>query len=154
MQRLDDIDRAILRHLQKNGRLSNTELAGRVGLSESASLRRVRILEEKGVISDYVMLVNQASVGKPGNVFVQVTLESQKQEMLEAFERAVEQVSEVMECYLMSGDQDYLLRVAVKDTEEYERIHMAQLTRLPHVARLRSSFGLRTVVKKTDLPIP
>ena len=149
---LDSIDRAILAALQENGRLSNVVLAEQVSLSESACLRRVKNLEANGVIDRYVMLVNQTSVGKPGNVFVQITLNRQQQEDLHEFERAVQQVPDVMECYLMTGTSDYMLRVVVKDTADYERIHSDHLTRLPGVVRVHSSFALRTVTKKTDIP--
>jgi len=107
----DKTDRAILRELQKDGRISNVELARRVNLSESACLRRVRVLEEEGVIDGYVGLVNSAKAGLPGNVFVRITLQRQQQKDLEEFEAAVQRVPEVMECYLMTGDSNYLLRV-------------------------------------------
>ncbi len=148
----DRIDRAILRNLQSDGKLSNVLLADKVGLSESACLRRVKNLEANGFIDRYVMLVDAAAVGRPGVVFVQVTLDSQQQESLKAFEAAVVDVPEVMECYLMSGDQDYMLRVVVKDPVDYEHIHM-ELTRLPGVSRVKSNFGLRTVLKKTQIPL-
>ncbi len=151
--KLDNIDRALLHHLQLNGRLSNVELASRIGLSESACLRRVRALEREKIIDDYVMLVNQAKIGRPGNVFVQVTLDRQQQADLALFEEAVREVPEVMECYLMSGDQDYILRVIVRDAVDYERLHTDYLTRLPGVARVKSSFALRTVRKKTEIPL-
>ena len=150
---LDDRDRAILRALQKNGRMANVELAKAVGLSESGCLRRVKQLEDSGIIDGYAMLMNQARAGLPGNVFVTVTLDRQQREDLARFEEAVRAVPEVMECYLMSGDNDYLLRVAVKDTRDYERLHMENLTSLPGVARVKSSFTLRTVLKHTRLPI-
>lgn len=151
---LDRTDRAILHELQLDGRISNVRLAQRINLSESACLRRVRLLEEAGVIDGYVMLVNQAEVGLPGNVFVEITLNRQQREDLDAFETGVAQVPEVMECYLMSGEYDYLLRVVVVDAADYERIHHEQLTALPGVARVRSSFTLRNVAKKTELPVP
>jgi DNA-binding Lrp family transcriptional regulator len=150
---IDRIDHAILRELQTDGRLSNNALADRVNLSESACLRRVRRLEEIGLLCGYVGLVDQTRAGFPDNVFVQITLHSQQQDDLASFERAVRQLPEVMECYLMSGDSDYLLRVIVADARDYERIHSQFLTRLPGVDRVQSSFGLRTVVKKTALPI-
>ena len=148
----DEIDRAILRRLQANGRLSNVMLAEEVGLSESACLRRVKSLEKSGVIERYVMLVDQGAAGKSGNVFVQITLERQTREELEKFEQAVRKVPEVMECYLMSGTSDYMLRVIVEDTTDYERLHTQYLTCLPGVVRVQSSFALRTVTKKTDIP--
>ena len=151
--RLDRIDRVILAELQRNGRLSNRELAEHVHLSESACLRRVRTLEEAGVIDRYAALVNQAKVGLPGNVFVSITLNRQEQADLATFEEAVKKVPEVMECYLMTGAQDYLLRVAVSDPADFERLHSQHLTRLPGVARVQSSFALRTVRKGSGLPL-
>ncbi len=150
---LDRVDRRILHELQADGRLSNTTLAERINLSESACLRRVRRLEESGMLRGYVALVDQSGAGYPGNVFVRVTLESQQRDDLAAFEAAVRNLAEVMECYLMSGDADYLLRVIVNDARDYERIHSQFLTRLPGVDRVHSSFALRTVVKKTEVPI-
>jgi DNA-binding Lrp family transcriptional regulator len=149
----DRIDRAILHALQSDGRLSNVALATKVNLSESAVLRRVRQLEEAGVIAGYAMLVDQAKVGYPSDVFVQISLHRQQGEDLEKFEAAVRDVPEVMECYLMTGDADYLLRVVASDAADFERIHTRILTRLPGVARVRSSFSLRTVVKKSEVPI-
>ncbi len=153
MLELDKTDHAILHELQQEGRLSNVTLAERVHLSESACLRRVKQLENNGLIDRYVMLVNQAAVGLSGNVFVEITLNQQQQMELDKFEEAVHQVPEVMECYLMSGDYDYMIRVVVADAADYERIHHQHLTRLPGVARVRSSFTLRTVTKKTEIPI-
>lgn len=152
--KLDRVDKSILAELQRDGRLSNRELAERSHLSESACLRRVRGLEEAGVIDRYAALVNQSKVGLPGNVFVSITLNRQEQADLAAFEEAVRRVPEVMECYLMTGQQDYLLRVAVSDTADFERLHSQHLTRLPGVARVQSSFALRTVRKSSELPIP
>ena len=150
--RIDDIDRSILNKLQKNGRLSNVQLAAEVGLSESACLRRVKLLEESGVIDRYVMLINQNSIGKPGNVFVRVTLDGQQREKLAAFESDISKVPEVMECYLMSGDFDYLLRVITRDNTDYVRVHN-KLTSLPGVMRVQSSFALRTVLDKTEMSL-
>lgn len=152
--KLDRIDKSILAELQRDGRLSNRELAERANLSESACLRRVRGLEEAGVIDRYAALVNQAKVGLPGNVFISITLNRQEQADLAAFEEAVRRVPEVMECYLMTGQHDYLLRVAVSDAADFERLHSQHLTRLPGVARVQSSFALRTVRKSSELPIP
>lgn len=151
--KVDATDRAILDALQADGRMSNVQLAERVHLSESACLRRVRQLEQSGVIARYTMLVDPVAVGIPGNVFAEITLASQKQEDLDRFERAVREVPEVMECYLVTGEYDYLLRVVARDTVDYERIHHEQLTRLPGVARVKSSFTLRSVVRKTELPL-
>ncbi len=150
---LDKTDRLILHALQEDGRLSNVNLANKVNMSESACLRRVKLLEDAGVIERYSMLVNQAAVGLPGNVFVEISLAQQQQEELDSFERRVLEIPEVMECYLMSGDYDYLLRVAVADAADYERIHHQHLTRLPGIAKVRSNFALRTVTKAQQLPI-
>jgi len=149
---IDDIDRSILNKLQKNGRLSNVQLAAAVGLSESACLRRVKLLEESGVIDRYVMLINQSAIGKPGNVFVRVTLDGQQREKLAAFEAEISKVSEVMACYLMSGDFDYLLRVIIRDNDDYVRIHN-KLTSLAGVMRVQSSFALKTVLDKTEMTV-
>ncbi len=151
--KIDRTDRAILHALQLDGRLSNVNLANKINLSESACLRRVKLLEKAGVVERYSMLVNQAAVGLPGNVFVEISLAQQQQEELDTFEERVLQLPEVMECYLMSGDYDYLLRVVVADAADYERIHHQHLTRLPGVAKVRSSFALRTVTKANELPI-
>ena len=151
--KLDRTDQHILTELQRDGHLSNRDLAGKVHLSESACLRRVRALEEAGVIDRYTALVSQAKVGLPGNVFVSITLSRQEQGDLAAFEAAVKRVPEVMECYLMTGQQDYLLRVVVSDPSDFERLHSQHLTRLPGVARVQSSFALRTVRKTAELPV-
>ena len=150
---LDNTDRLILEALQGDGRLSNVELAARVHLSESACLRRVKALDNSGVIQGYRATVDPASVGLPDNVFVSVGLASQDQSDLDAFEEAVRRVPEVMECYLMTGDFDYLLRVVAAGATDYERIHRQYLTRLPSVARVHSSFALRVVQDSVGLPI-
>jgi len=150
---IDRFDRAILDALQKDGRVSNVQLAGMVSLSESACLRRVRALEDSGVIDRYAALVSQPKVGLSGNVFVHIGLHREEESELAAFEEAVKNIPEVMECYLMTGDEDYLLRVIVKDAADYERLHRDFLTRLPGVNRVTSSFALRTVRKKTQVPL-
>ena len=151
--KLDRIDRTLLTELQRDGRISNRDLAERVHLSESACLRRVRALDEAGVIERYAAVVSQAKAGLPGNVFVSITLNRQEQGDLSAFEEAIRRVPEVMECYLMAGPQDYLLRVVVSDPSDFERVHSQHLTRLPGVARVQSSFALRTVRKSAELPV-
>ena len=151
--KLDRVDQHILTELQRDGRLSNRDLAEKVHLSESACLRRVRALDEAGVIDRYAAVVNQARVGLPGNVFVSITLNRQEQGDLAAFEAAVQRVPEVMEGYLMTGQHDYLLRVVVSDPADFERLHSQHLTRLPGVARVQSSFALRTVRKTEELPL-
>jgi len=145
---MDAIDRKIANLLQTDGRMTNADLAERIHLSPSACLRRVRRLEEEGVIEGYAMLVNQAAVGKPASIFVEVTLSSQNEQTLDSFEAAVVECPDIMECYLMSGDADYLLRVVAGDATDYERVHKI-VARLPGLARARSSFVLRTVSKKT-----
>ena len=151
--KLDRYDTLILDALQKNGRISNVQLANLVNLSESACLRRVRALEDAGLIDRYAALLNQNSAGLPGNVFVQIGLHREVESELAAFEDAVRGIPEVMECYLMSGEFDYLIRVVVSDMADFERIHKTTLTRLPGVARVNSSFAIRTVQRKTELPL-
>ncbi len=150
---LDAIDRRILDRLQENGRVSNVELANDVGISSSPCWRRVRELEKRGVISGYVALVDAAAVGLPVSVFVQVTLERQIEAALETFEAAVKARPEVMECYLMTGDADYLLRVVVSDLPTYEAFLKDHLTRIPGIANIKSSFALNQVKYRTSLPL-
>jgi DNA-binding Lrp family transcriptional regulator len=150
---MDKYDRQILDLLQRDGRITNVDLAEKISLSESATLRRVRALEEEGYIDRYAALVNQAAVGLSNNVFVHIVLHREEQSELDAFEKAVRNIPEVMECYLMTGDFDYLLRVVVTDMADYERVHKEGLTRLPGVARVNSSFAIRTVKKRTELPL-
>ncbi len=149
---IDEIDRSILSLLQQNAKLSNVQLAQKVGLSESACLRRVKLLEESGIIDRYVLLLNHSALGISGSVFVRISLDGQQQSKLEAFESRIVNIKEVMECYLMSGDSDYLLRIICRDNEEYKRIH-EKLTNLPGVERIHSSFALRTVIDKKEVPI-
>jgi DNA-binding Lrp family transcriptional regulator len=150
---LDRYDKLILDALQKDGRISNVQLAGMVSLSESACLRRVRALEGSGVIDRYAALVSQQKVGLSGNVFVHIGLHREEESELAAFEEAVKNIPEVMECFLMTGEFDYLLRVVVSDMADFERLHRDSLTRLPGVARVNSSVTIRTVQKKTELPL-
>jgi len=150
---LDRADRKILDALQKDGRISNVELAQRVNLSESACLRRVRALESSGLIERYVALLDQKQIGLTGTVFVHVALRREEQSELAAFEEAVQRIPEIMECYLMTGEFDYLLRVVVLDMADFERLHNEAITRLPGVSRVNSSIAIRTVRKTTELPI-
>jgi Lrp/AsnC family leucine-responsive transcriptional regulator len=145
---LDKLDRDLLRALQANGRLSNAELAQRIGLSPSACFRRLQRLEEQGVIAGYVADLDGEAIGKPTTVFIEVTLASQVSTALDAFERAVAACDDVLECHLMSGDFDYLLRVAVADMRDYERVHRQRIAALPHVARIRTAFAMRAVVPR------
>jgi len=151
--KLDSIDYRILAALQDDGRITNNSLAEKAGLSPSACLRRVQMLERAGVIEGYTALVNAAALGRPTTVVVQITLERQTDDHLEAFEAAIAHQAEVVECYLMSGMADYLLRVAVRDAEDYERLHRGVLARLPGVARIQSSFAIRTVISRAALPV-
>jgi Lrp/AsnC family leucine-responsive transcriptional regulator len=151
--KLDAIDRKILDALQANGRLSNVELAERVGLSPSPCLRRVRLLEEAGVINRYVALLNQDAVGLPVSVFISIKLERQHEEDLDRFEAEVSRYPEVLECYLMTGTRDYLLRVATADLAAYERFLKTKLTRVENVASIESSFALRQVKYTNSLPL-
>ncbi len=153
VMQLDRYDNLILEALQKDGRISNVQLANLVNLSESACLRRVRSLEESGLIERYAALVSQAKVGLSGNVFVHIGLHREEESELAAFEDAVKNIPEVMECFLMTGEFDYLLRVVVSDMADFERLHRDSLTRLPGVARVNSSVTIRTVQKKTELPL-
>jgi len=150
---LDRFDRLLLKALQRDGRISNKQLATEVNLSESACLRRVRALEDGGMIEQYVAMLSQSAAGLSGNVLVHIGLHREEQSELAAFEAAVQDIPEVMECYLMTGEFDYLLRVVVADMADFERIHKEALTRLPGVARVNSSVAIRTVLKKTELPL-
>lgn len=150
---LDETDRRILRALQRRGRMSNAELSEAVNLSPSACHRRVQRLEKEGYIRDYVALLDARRMGVPTTVFVEITLQAQADEVLEAFEKAVRRVPDVLECHLMAGSADYLLKVVAQDTEDFARIHRQFLTRLPGVAQMQSSFALRTVFRTTALPV-
>ena len=149
----DEIDRRILEVIQEEARISNADLAGRVGLSPSPCWRRVRALEDAKVIRRYVTLVDAEAIGLPINVFATVTLEKQVERALERFERAVAERPEVMECYLMTGEFDYLLRVVVPSLGAYERFLMDHLTRIEGIASIKSSFALKQVRYKTALPL-
>ena len=151
--KLDAIDRAILTELQQEGRLPNLELAERVHLSPSACLRRVKALEDGGVIGQYVAIVNPRVVGKHGVSFTIVNLESMNTPQLEAFEQAVRDQPEILDCYYVAGSNDYMIRFTYRDAEDLERIHSDVLMRLPNVARTNSLLVLRTVKKTTALPL-
>jgi Lrp/AsnC family leucine-responsive transcriptional regulator len=150
---LDETDLRILRALQKRGRMSNADLSEAVNLSPSACHRRVQRLESEGFIRDYVALLDARKMGLPTTVFVEITLSAQADDVLEAFEKAVARVPAVLECHLMAGTADYILKVIAADTEDFARIHRQYLTRLPGVAQMQSSFALRTVFKTTALPV-
>ncbi|MBF9044496.1 winged helix-turn-helix transcriptional regulator [Rhodobacterales bacterium HKCCE4037] len=150
---LDETDAAILRALQRQGRMTHAELSEKVNLSPSACHRRVQRLEAAGVIRDYVALLNPRAVGRVTTVFVEIKLQSQSDEVLDAFEKAVARVPDVLECHLMAGTADYLLKVVARDSEDFARIHRQHLSRLPGVAQMQSSFALKTVFKTTALPV-
>ena len=150
---LDAIDRRILERLQHDGRLSNADLAEQVGLSSSPCWRRVKALEEAGVIKGYAAQVDAKSVGLSVNVFMSVSLTTQTEKALKDFERAAAERPEVMECYLMTGDSDYLIRVVVADIAALERFILDQLTPIADIEKIRSSFALKQVRYKTALPL-
>ena len=150
---MDYIEYKILSTLQKNARLTNLELAKQVGLSASPCLRRVKALEDTGIISGYSAIIDQNKVDLSVNVFVQVSLERQSEEGLEVFEEKIIEYNEVMEAYLMTGEADYLLRIVVKDLQTYEKFLKENLTRIPGISSIRSYFSLKQVTRKYNLPI-
>lgn len=152
MTQIDATDRRILSALQRDGRMTNADLAEQVNLSASACHRRVQRLEEEGVIRGYVALLDPRKVELPTTVFVEITLSGQADELLEAFERAVRTIPNVLECNLMAGSADYLLKVVAQDTDDFARIHRQRLAKLPGVAQMQSSFSLRSVAFTTALP--
>ena len=150
---LDAIDRRILETLQRKGRISNNDLSEHVNLSPSACHRRVQRLEQDGYIGNYVALLDARKIGVPTTVFVEITLQAQAEDVLDGFEKAVKRIPDVLECHLMAGSADYLLKIVAEDTEDFARIHRQYLSRLPGVAQMQSSFALRTVFKTTALPV-
>lgn len=153
MRKLDAIDRKILAALQEDGRMTTQQLADRVGLSASPCARRVRLLEEEGIIKGYVAVVDQANIGLPISVFASVKLERQREEELDRFAEAVSRWPEVVDCYLMTGQRDYLLRIVVPDLAAYERFIKDKLTRLKGVASIESSFALGQIKRSNALPL-
>lgn len=152
--KLDATDLRILAELQQDGSLTNVELARRVHLSPSPCLARVKALEAAGVIERYVALANAKALGLGLTVFINISLKSQSKEALAEFERRIAEHDEVMECYLMTGDSDYLIRVAITDIAALERFILEQLTPIPGIEKIRSSFALKQVRYKTALPLP
>jgi DNA-binding Lrp family transcriptional regulator len=150
---LDAIDRLILQELQASGKLSNVELAQRVHLSPSACLRRVKQLEDAGVIAQYVALLNPKAIGQHGTSFTIINLENMSNGLLHAFEQAVRDEPQVLDCYYVAGSNDYLIRFSYRDAEDLERFHTEVLMRLPGVERSNSMLVLRTVKKTTALPV-
>lgn len=151
---LDPTDLRILAELQQDGSLTNVELARRVHLSPSPCLARVKALEAAGVIERYVALASAKALGLGLNVFINISLKEQSKPSLAEFERRIVEHDEVMECYLMTGDSDYLIRVAVSDMAALERFILEQLTPIPGIEKIRSSFALKQVRYKTALPLP
>ncbi|WP_186418172.1 Lrp/AsnC family transcriptional regulator [Bosea sp. CS1GBMeth4] len=151
--KLDDIDRRIVQILQADGRISVQELAGKVGLSPSPCARRVRLMEEAGIIEGYVAIVSQEKLGLPVSVFASIKLERQREEELDRFAAAVSRWPEVADCYLMTGQRDYLLRIIVSDLAAYERFLKDKLTRLDNVASIESSFALGRVKRSYSVPV-
>lgn len=153
MPDLDDTDRRILAVLQRTGRVSNAELSEQVNLSPSACHRRVQRLETSGAIAGYVALLDPRKLNRPATVFVEITLSGQTEEALDAFEREVALIPDLLECHLMAGTADYLLKISARDTDDFARIHRRYLARLPGVSQMHSSFSLRTVFRTTALPV-
>ncbi|WP_353499788.1 Lrp/AsnC family transcriptional regulator [Vibrio chaetopteri] len=150
---MDEIDKKILKELQSNARLSNQELADRIALSPSPCLRRVRALEKQGIIRGYHASVDQEACGLPVNVFVLVKLEKPTEDNMHDFEQHIEAMDEVLECFLMTGNHDYLLHVVSGSLKTYEQFIRRQLTPLPNIASIESSFAFGQVKRKTKLPI-
>jgi DNA-binding Lrp family transcriptional regulator len=154
IMQLDSVDLRILRELQHDGSLTNVELARRVHLSPSPCLARVKALEAGGVIRQYVALADPKAIGLGLSVFISISLKEQSRGSLAEFERRIAEHDEVMECYLMTGDSDYLIRIAVADIAALERFILEQLTPIPGIEKIRSSFALKQVRYKTALPLP
>ena len=149
---MDRIDRTILSSLQADSRQPVAQIADTAGLSPSACHRRIKLLEEAGVIDGYTARLNREALGLAVEFFVEISLQSQTEEALEKFEQAVRDVPEILECHLMGGQFDYLLRIAAADAQDYERIHRTRITRLPGVARIQSSLSLRNVKRWRGYP--
>ena len=153
MIKLDKIDYEILRLIQNDGRISNANLSDSIGLSPSPCLRRVRELEKKNVIKKYVGLIEPKAVGFLINAFVNVSLRSQEEKSLKVFEESIAIYDEVIECYLMTGSSDYLLRVVTRDLEDYERFVINKLTKIEGIANIQTSFALKPLIQRTEIPI-
>lgn len=149
----DDTDARLLRLVQRDARLTAAQLSERLNLSASACHRRLQRLEAAGVVQSTVALLNPRAVGRPTTVFVEISLATQAEEVLDAFEAAVARIPDVLECHLMTGAYDYLLKVVARDSEDFAEIHRRHLARLPGVAKLQSSFALKTVFRTTALPV-
>lgn len=151
--KLDDIDRRILRELQRDGRLQNIELARRVGLSASPCLRRVKLLEEAGIISRYVAVIDQAKVGLRLSMFARVWLTAQDAETIDLFTAAMRRLPEVVECYIMLGESDALLRVVVSDLDDYRRFQSTHLTRKNGIQNVKTDVPSEVVKQTFSLPV-
>ncbi|MDD2703765.1 MAG: Lrp/AsnC family transcriptional regulator [Acidocella sp.] len=151
--KLDDTDTKILNALQKDGRLSNADLAARVNLSPSACLRRLHLLMAGDLVSGTHLVLDQKAAGFPGTAYVFITLDGQDRKQLDAFEARIQLIQQVQECYLLAGQADYLLRVVYNDSQDLERLHSEVLTRLPGIRRVQSTMTLRTVKRTTMLPL-
>ena len=152
-KKLDALDRKILKALQSEGRLSNQDLSEQVALSTSVCHRRVQSLERAGVISGYVALLDARTIERSATVFVEITLSAQANDLLDAFEREVKRIPDVLECHLMAGTADFLLKIVARDGDDFARIHREHLAKLPGVAQMHSSFVLRTVTNTTAIPL-
>ncbi|MEM7027782.1 MAG: Lrp/AsnC family transcriptional regulator [Pseudomonadota bacterium] len=151
--KLDTTDCQLLHYVQSNAKIPNTELADHLGLSPSPCLRRVKTLEKNGVIKRYVGIIDPVLVGLPINVFITVRLRNQGRDALEEFESHISKYEEVMECYLMTGSSDYLLRVIMTDMESYEQFLFDKITTIPCVDNIESSFSLKQIIYRTEMPI-
>ncbi len=150
---IDKVDRILLRELQVNAQLGIAGLSEKAALSPSTAHRRVKLLEERGVITGYTATLDRKQLGLANEFFVEISLTGQTEDTMEKFERAVQRVPEILECHLMSGQFDYLLRVVARDAEDYERIHRGKIARLPGIHRIQSSLALRTVKAWSGYPI-
>jgi Lrp/AsnC family transcriptional regulator, leucine-responsive regulatory protein len=150
---IDKIDKIILSQLQRQGNMALADLAEKAGLSASSCHRRVKLLEQRGVITGYMAALDRKALGLANEFFVEVSLVAQTEEAFEKFEKLVQRVPEILECHLMSGQFDYLLRVIARDAEDYERIHRTKLARLPGIQRIQSSLALRTVKDWSGYPV-
>ena len=153
MRELDEIDRKIIAAIQGDGKITTQELADRVGLSASPCARRVRLLEQAGIIKGYTAVIDQKKAGLPISAFASIKLERQREEDLDRFSQAVTRWPEVLDCYLMTGQRDYLLRIVVRDLDAYEEFLKDKLTRLDNVASIESSFALKQVKRSEILPL-
>lgn len=150
---LDDLDRKILKTLQRDGRLQNVDLASAVGLSPSSCLRRVRLLEESGVIEKYTALLNPSKVGKGLTVFARVWIKGQDQATVENFTAAIQKLPQVIECHLMAGDCDFLLRIVAADLEDYRNFQIKHLGRIKEVQNVKSEIPMQKIKLTTEIPL-